>query len=74
MNERAMTDGLYAANYCSKQCEIMDPNKGAIIKNQDAIYREAALRQRSRSKSPLGSARIKPHRDFSPRYNHLSTV
>ena len=44
LNSRAMSDGLYTANYCSKQCEVMDPNKGAFVKNQDAIYREAALR------------------------------
>jgi hypothetical protein len=44
MNTRAMSDGFYTANYCSKQCEVMDPNKGAFVKNQDAIYREAALR------------------------------
>jgi len=33
MNERAMSDTNYPANYCSKQCELMDFNKGALVKN-----------------------------------------
>jgi hypothetical protein len=65
MLERVQINGNYAANYCSKQCEMMDLNKGAIVKNQDAIYRQAALRKQSRSKSPIAISRIK--RNLSPR-------
>ena len=37
-------------------------NKGAFVKNQDAIYREATLRQRSRSTSPIPASASKPLR------------
>lgn len=52
MNQRESVNGVYA-NYCSKVCEGRDMSKGALVKNQDAIYREAAMRAKSRSKSPI---------------------
>ena len=52
MNERVDINGVYAANYCSKQCEVQDVNKGAFVKNQDAVYREAAF-LKNKSKSPI---------------------
>lgn len=38
------------ADYCSKACSDKDLSRGAIVKNQDAIYKEIA---RARSKSPM---------------------
>jgi len=57
MNERIEINGVYSASYCSKQCELQDANKGALAKNQDAVYRQAAAQ---RSKSPIQQARMKP--------------
>jgi len=42
MNERIEINGVYSASYCSKQCELRDEQKGALVKNQDAVYRQAA--------------------------------
>ncbi|CDW82619.1 histone-lysine n-methyltransferase mll2-like [Stylonychia lemnae] len=49
-----LMDGWVKTNYCSKQCDDLDQNKGAYVRNSDDLYRQASRVQgKSRSKSPI---------------------